>query len=154
MDALSEMEKSVNSKIKSAVQSVKVWSPETIVSITWQHWHTQGKKQLLLFQLTGAKAMIYGIKCIGRFILWLVFLGFFFGFFFFCFFFLGTMSALMVTLSGVTQRKIKILWQLVFFFCNFENLALMSVQILQHEINFDDRMKTRLFWLKNKMRQR
>ena len=44
MDALSEMEKSVNSKIKSAVQSVKVWSPETIVSITWQHWHTQGKK--------------------------------------------------------------------------------------------------------------
>ena len=32
MDALSEMEKSVNSKIKSAVQSVKVWSPETIVS--------------------------------------------------------------------------------------------------------------------------
>ena len=37
MDALSEMEKSVNSKIKSAVQSVKVCSPETIVSITWQH---------------------------------------------------------------------------------------------------------------------
>ena len=32
-----------------------------------------------------------------------------------------------------------------FFFGNFENLALMSVQILQHEINFDDRMKTRLF---------
>ena len=55
------------------------------------------------------------------------------------------MSALMVTLSGVTQRKIKILWQLVFFFGNFENLALMSMQILQHEINFDDRMKTRLF---------
>ena len=43
------------------------------------------------------------------------FLGFFFGFFFLFFFFLGTMSALMVTLSGVTQRKIKILWQLVFF---------------------------------------
>ena len=73
------------------------------------------------------------------------FFGVFLWFFFFCFFFLGTMSALMVTLSGVTQRKIKILWQLVFFFCNFENLALMSVQILQHEINFDDRMKTRLF---------
>ena len=135
MDALSEMEKSVNSKIKSAVQSVKVWSPETIVSITWQHWHTQGKKQLLLFQLTGAKAMIYWIKCIGRFILWLVFLGVFLWFFFFFFFWLGTMSGFMVTLSGVTQRKIKILWQLVFFFGNFENLALMSVQILQQETN-------------------
>ena len=72
------------------------------------------------------------------------FFGVFLWFFFF-FFFFGTMSALMVTLSGVTQRKIKILWQLVFFFGNFENLALMSVQILQHEINFDDRMKTRLF---------
>ena len=38
-----------------------------------------------------------------------VFLWFFFGFF------LGTMSGFMVTLSSVTQRKIKILWQLVFF---------------------------------------
>ena len=63
-----------------------------------------------------------------------VFLWFFFGFFFF-FFWLGTMSGFMVTLSGVTQRKIKILWQLVFFFGNFENLALMSVQILQQETN-------------------
>ena len=35
--------------------------------------------------------------------------------FFFFFFWLGTMSGFMVTLSGVTQRKIKILWQLVFF---------------------------------------
>ena len=46
------------------------------------------------------------------------FLGFFFGFFFFLFFFFffsGTMSGFMVTLRGVTQRKIKILWQLVFF---------------------------------------
>ena len=43
------------------------------------------------------------------------FFGVFLWFFFFFFFFLGTMSALMVTLSGVTQRKIKILWQLVFF---------------------------------------
>ena len=63
------------------------------------------------------------------------FLGFFFGFFLFFFVFLGTMSGLMVTLSGVTQRKIKILWRLVFFFGNFENLALMSVQILQQENN-------------------
>ena len=64
--------------------------------------------------------------------------GFFGGFslvFFFFFFWLGTMSGFMVTLSGVTQRKIKILWQLVFFFGNFENLALMSVQILQQETN-------------------
>ena len=37
-------------------------------------------------------------------------------FFFFFFFWLGTMSGFMVTLIGVTQRKIKILWQLVFFF--------------------------------------
>ena len=49
------------------------------------------------------------------------FLGFFFGFFFefffflFFFFFSGTMSGFMVTLRGVTQRKIKILWLLVFF---------------------------------------
>ena len=51
------------------------------------------------------------------------FLGFFFGFFFefffflfsFLFFFSGTMSGFMVTLRGVTQRKIKILWLLVFF---------------------------------------
>ena len=65
------------------------------------------------------------------------FFGVFLWFFFvFCFFFwLGTMSGFMVTLIGVTQRKIKILWQLVFFFGNFENLALMSVQILQQETN-------------------
>ena len=52
------------------------------------------------------------------------FLGFFFGFFFefffflfsFLFFFSGTMSGFMVTLRGVTQRKIKILWLLFFFF--------------------------------------
>ena len=51
------------------------------------------------------------------------FLGFFFGFFFefffflfsFLFFFSGTMSGFMVTLRSVTQRKIKILWLLVFF---------------------------------------
>ena len=151
MDALSEMEKSVNSKIKSAVQSVKVWSPETIVSITWQHWHTQGKKQLLLFQLTGAEAMIYGIKCIGRFILWLVFFGFFFCFFVF---FFGNNVCVDGDFKWCYTKENKNLMAIGFFFGNFENLALMSVQILQHEINFDDRMKTRLFWLKNKMRQR
>ena len=42
--------------------------------------------------------------------------GFFGVFLWFFFFLLGTMSGFMVTLSGVTQRKIKILWQLVFFF--------------------------------------
>ena len=85
--------------------------------------------------------MIYGIKCIGRFILWLVFLGFFFGFFFF----FWNNVCVDDDFKWCYTKENKNLMAIGFFFGNFENLALMSVQILQHEINFDDRMKTRLF---------
>ena len=135
MDALSEMEKSVNSKIKSAVQSVKVWSPETIVSITWQHWHTQGKKTATPFSADRGQRhdllnkMYWEIHFIVGFLgvfLWVFFV-------FFCFF--GNNVWVHGDFERCYTKENKNLMAIGFFFGNFENLALMSVQILQQETN-------------------